>query len=93
MALLTIINGTIGASGRGKSPIDREIMLGMRPTIIPAWDPKKIVDKNKVALTIGPVTICCFNNGAKVAIRMKVINWVKMRTLLLMAKVLVLIMD
>ncbi|PIR92821.1 hypothetical protein COT99_04110 [Candidatus Falkowbacteria bacterium CG10_big_fil_rev_8_21_14_0_10_43_10] len=78
MVLLTIINGTIGASTAGKSPMDKATRLGIKPIKMAASTPNKAAEINRIALTIGPVIYCRWiKAGSKVATDNKTINFVK----------------
>jgi len=73
--LLIIIKGITGAKTGGKSPTEREITLGTKPTIIAPAVPIVAAEIKSVALTIGPTINCCFTSGATVTIAMKRTNW------------------
>ena len=73
-ALPVIIYGIIGKRGKGNNPVKAETILGKNPIKTPAPIPKIAVDKNKIALTIGPVINCCFKKGASRLITRKTIK-------------------
>ncbi len=54
--LLVIIKGIMGAAANGIIPVERAIKLGKRESHKALRWPRKITDKKRTALTIGPVT-------------------------------------
>jgi len=49
------MKGIIGASTGGKSPIDKAMTLGIRPTKMAFCVPSRYTAIKRAALTIGPV--------------------------------------
>jgi len=73
-ALPVIINGIIGAMAIGKSPVYKEIKLGIRHNIKAVSTPVNITDIKSKALTIEPVINWLPKYGAKTAIETKMLN-------------------
>ncbi len=63
--LLSIIKGSMGASGVGRVPTASAIRLGTIAIMVPALVPNNETVTKRVAFTKIPVISCCFKKGAK----------------------------